>query len=94
MDSVFAGTEKREHRRMTFAKDRRPLLLIGAQEFEVVDISRKGIRLANDRPVASKGWINGTLKFPDHQSVEIDGIVVRQKDGNMGIHLVSSLDMV
>jgi len=68
------------------------MLKIGIQEFEVVDISRNGIRFVNDKDMASKGWINGTVVFPNLETVDIDGIVVRQKDGDMGIHLVGALE--
>ena len=94
MDNAFAGTEKRKHGRKVFPEDQRPLLKIGIQEFEVVDISKKGIRFVNNQNIASNGWINGTVVFPNHESVDIDGIVVRQKDGDMGIHLVGVLEMV
>ena len=94
MNIDYAGTEKRKHPRKIYPEDQRPLLKIGIQEFEVVDISKEGIRFINDKTLHSKGWINGTVVFPDLKSVDIDGIVVRQKDGDMGIHLVSALELV
>ena len=93
MQEGYKGAEKRKHERKNFQEDQRPLLKIGIQEFEVIDISREGIRFVNDKAMHYKGWVNGEVVFPNLKSVEIDGIVVRQQDGDFGLHLVNAIEL-
>ena len=88
----YKGLERRQHPRTRFDSPDRPRLKIGVQEFEVIDISAKGVRFVNDKKVSSKGWINGTIIFSDSKSIDIDGIIVRQESGNLGLHLISPID--
>jgi hypothetical protein len=86
------GLERRQHPRTVFDSQDRPRLKIGLQEFEVIDISEKGVRFVNDKKVNSTGWINGTIVFSDTKSIDIDGIIVRQESGSLGLHLISPID--
>ncbi|WP_410288290.1 PilZ domain-containing protein [Desulfosarcina sp.] len=92
MPDVYRGVEKRHHPRTIFGLRGRPRLKIGLQEFEVIDISEKGVQFVNDKVVGIKGWVNGTLVFSDSRSIDIDGIIVRQDGGNLGLHLISPLE--
>lgn len=92
MEEAYQGVEKRRHPRTQFDAEDRPRLRIGVQEFEVIDISEKGVRFVNDKKIGTQGWVNGTIVFPDERSVDIDGIVVRRESGNMGLHLISPID--
>lgn len=93
MEEAYRGVEKRRHPRTKFYVEERPRLRIGVQEFEIIDISEKGVRFVNDKKVGSQGWVNGTIVFPDARSIDIDGIVVRRESGNMGLHLISPIDV-
>jgi hypothetical protein len=93
MQDAYGGLEKREHPRTVFESQDRPRLKIGLQEFEVIDISEKGVRFVNDKKVGSKGWVNGTIVFSDARSIDIDGIIVRQESGNLGLHLISPIEV-
>ena len=44
----YEGLERRQHTRTRFDSPDRPRLKIGVQEFEVIDISAKGVRFVND----------------------------------------------
>jgi hypothetical protein len=92
MKQEYKGQERRQHPRTVFESQNRPRLKIGLQEFEVIDISEKGVRFVNDKKVNSEGWINGTIVFSDARRVDIDGIIVRQESGNLGLHLISPID--
>ena len=92
MKKEYEGQEKRQHPRTVFESQDRPMLKIGLQEFEVIDISEKGVRFVNDKKVGSKGWVNGTIIFSDSRAIDIDGIIVRQESGNLGLHLISPID--
>ena len=54
MREVYNGAEKRRHPRILFADEERPKLKIGVQEFDVIDISEKGVRFVNDKKVGSQ----------------------------------------
>ena len=92
MRQDYNGVEKRQHPRTIFAAEERPKLKIGVQEFDVIDISEKGVRFVNDKKVGSQGWVNGTIEFADARSIDIDGIIVRRESGNIGLHLISPID--
>lgn len=83
--------EKRKCVRKRFDVQKSPRLKTGAYEFEVKNISEKGLCLANSKKIKLSGWISGTLIFPDDTSKEIDAIVVRNRDFEIGLHLVGSI---
>jgi len=93
MKENYAGIEKRAHNRMVFEPDHRPTIRIGPQEFKVIDISERGLRFVNDKAVAQRGWVNGTLAIPGKPVMDVDGVIVRREDGDMGLHLVAPLDL-
>ncbi len=70
---------------------KRPVLKIDKVEFEILDISDQGLKLLNDKKIKLEGWISGRLKYPDNRSVDIDGIVVRKRKNEIGLHLVEPI---
>jgi hypothetical protein len=92
MEKDYAGIEKREHTRRFFTSDDRPTIRIGIQEFDVIDISERGVRFVNDKKVTQKGWVNGCIVFPGKVPIDVDGVIVRDEDGDMGLHLVAPID--
>ena len=70
---------------------KRPVLKIDKVEFEVMDISDQGLKLLNDKKIKLEGWISGRLKYPDNRFVDIDGIVVRKRKHEIGLHLVEPI---
>ena len=85
--------ERRSFIRKEYKSKEKPTLKIGKIEFEVVDISENGIRFINNKKINVEGWISGTLKLLDNRSIEIDGIVVRRRDAEIGMHLVGPIDI-
>ena len=92
MKEAYYGLDKRQHPRTVFDVKDRPKLKIGLQEFEVINISEKGICFVNDKQIDTQGWVNGTIVFPDSRAIDVDGIIVRQESGNFGLHLISPLN--
>lgn len=80
--------EKRKSIRKSFEPREKPRLKIGAHEFMVNNISENGLCLLNEKKINLSGWVTGTLTFPDNSSKEIDAIVVRNRDREIGLHLV------
>ena len=85
--------EKRTFARKKFSAEKCPRLKTGAHEFEVKNISEKGLCLANSKKVVLSGWISGTLIFSDDTAKKIDAIVVRNSDGEIGLHLVGPISV-
>jgi len=91
MGKDYAGIEKREHTRRFFLAGQRPTIRIGPQEFDVIDISERGVRFVNDKKITQQGWVKGTTVFTDKVPIDVDGVIVRDEDGDMGLHLVAPL---
>lgn len=85
--------ERRSHIRKEYKSKERPLLKIGKIEFEVIDISERGLKFINNKKINIEGWVSGTLTLLDSRSVEIDGIIVRKQDHEIGMHLVGPIDI-
>jgi len=83
--------ERRRHPRHSYGVSSRPLLKIDRQEFEVVDYSRNGLRIAVSDQHPMAGWIKGVLCLAGHDPIHIDAIVVRRQDGEMGLRLIVPL---
>ena len=92
MEKDYTGTEKREYTRRFFAPDHRPTIRIGPQEFDIIDISERGVRFVNDKKLFQDGWVNGTIVFPDRVPIDVDGVIVREEDGDMGLRLIAPID--
>ena len=87
----YQGSEKRRHARTAFDFSNRPKLKIGLQEFDVIDISERGIGFVDDKEIGASGWVKGTVVFSDRRRVDVDGIIVRRESGHMGLHLLSPI---
>ena len=92
MQDKYSGVEKRAHARRFFSPEERPTIRIGLQEFEMIDISEKGVWFVNDKIILQTGWVNGTIMFPGQGPIDIDGVIVREEGGDMGLHLVGAID--
>jgi PilZ domain len=75
----YKGPERRKSVRVTYAPDRKPVLKVGENEFEVADISEMGLRFFNDRKIEFGHWVRGTVKFLCGESIEVEGMIVRKK---------------
>ena len=85
--------ERRSHIRKEYKPKEKPTLKIGKIEFEVIDISARGMKFINNKKINIEGWVSGTLTLLDNRSIEIDGIIVRKQDSEVGLHLVGPIDL-
>ena len=83
--------EQRTHTRHSIRNSSRPLLKVGRQEFEVVDYSRNGLRIAGGGQYPMAGWIKGVLCLAGRNPIPIDAIVVRREDGEVGLRLIAPI---
>jgi hypothetical protein len=83
--------EKRRYPRHEFISGRCPRFQAGGFSFQVLDCSRNGLRILNPDGIHLDGWISGVLVTKEHGEVAVDAIVVRRRDGEIGLHLVVPL---
>jgi hypothetical protein len=83
--------ERRKHPRTAFAVADRPIFKVGPQEFAVVDISASGLRFQNEERINLGGWVSGVIVFAGCDPIRIDGIVVRNQAGALGLHFATPL---
>jgi hypothetical protein len=75
----YEGPERRKSIRVTYPLDKRPVLKVGENEFEVADISEMGLRFFNDRKIEFQHRVCGTVKLLCGESVDVEGMIVRKK---------------
>ncbi|MBW1754046.1 MAG: PilZ domain-containing protein [Deltaproteobacteria bacterium] len=71
--------ERRNYLRREYKSKERPTLKIGKIEFEVIDISERGLKFINKQKINLEGWVSGTLTLSNNRSIAIDGIIIRKK---------------
>lgn len=90
---------RRDFFRIVYEPSQRPLLrieapsleLTGEHEFEVLDISEKGIRFLNDQNVHFRATVQGELVFSDGEAVSIEGQIVREKGSQLSLKLSEAI---
>jgi len=75
----YKGPERRKSVRVTYALDRRPVLKVGENEFEVADISEMGLRFFYDRNIEFRHRVRGTVILLCGESIDVEGMIVRKK---------------
>ena len=85
--------EKRKYYRQACPSEESAILRISKIDFKVIDISERGLRFVNNGKMKLTGWVSGSLIIGDEKPIDIDGIIVRKKDDEIGIHLVSPIQI-
>ncbi len=81
----YNGLEKRVYNRIKYNPKKRPKLQIKTHFFEVTDISENGLSFVNDKKIYLDMKIRGKLTFLSGESVDIEGIVLWEKDNVLGV---------
>lgn len=81
--------ERRSAERFSYRSDTRPLLIIGEQAYEIVDLAERGLRV---RCGNAERWllgsdIEGTVWFQRDSRLPVSGIVVRANAGELALKL-------
>ena len=79
--------EKRRYYRIEYPVSLRPILKIRKHEFEVVNISEKGVMFLADKKMRFGRWMSGEVTFYDGQPIGIEGKIVRKHENNIGMFL-------
>ena len=92
----YEGSERRTYFRILYRLENRPKLKIGRNEFEVADISEGGMRLARKKEVGLDQKVRGTATFLCGESIAVEGKIVWEKNGELGLlleHLIPAAVM-
>ncbi|MBC2710290.1 MAG: hypothetical protein HGJ94_04615, partial [Desulfosarcina sp.] len=94
--AVFPGTagrisEKRQHHRVIYPLNQRPLLSIDNRTIPIFDLSTAGMRMGPDAALARSRIVRGVIAFAGRPAVNITGKVVRQDDRSLGLRLATRI---
>ena len=79
--------ENRRYFRIEYPASIRPILKIRKHEFEVVDISEKGVKFFADKEIEFGRWVNGNITFCDGQAIGIEGRIAWKRGESVGMFL-------
>ena len=79
--------EKRRHFRIEYPASMRPVLKVRKYEFEVLDISEKGIKFLVSEKVKLGRWVNGEITFYNDKPMGIEGKIMWEHEKNIGMML-------
>jgi len=87
----YRPPERRRCYRVTSPDAARCRLRIGERSFEVVDISRRGIRFLNPDKIKLSEWIGASITLHDGSSLAIEGKVIWTDDHLLGMQLLDPI---
>ncbi len=76
----YNGRERRRFARVKYPAGRRPRLTVAGRDFEVADISARGLKFIAASPddfTSDLQEVRGTIEFSDRKSREIRGAIIR-----------------
>ena len=79
--------EKRKYFRIEYPASIRPTLEIRKHEFEIVDISEKGVKFSAGKEIKFGRWVTGNVTFHDGQAIGIEGKIAWKRGESIGMFL-------
>jgi hypothetical protein len=76
----YGGPDRRRNLRVVYEVEKRPVIHTGEYEFEIADISERGLRFFNEKNIDLGNWVKGTVTLLAGDSIDVDGMVVRKTD--------------
>ncbi len=80
-------SERREFERFEYPATERPLLKCGEHEFQIINISEKGLKLFNEKKVELNPVINGEVILLSGRSIIVNGEISWSLSNEFGILL-------
>ncbi len=77
--------EKRKFQRYDFESGKSPVLKVGDKEFPIENISQGGVKFVKGRDVNFDGIINGSIVFPDGETIAIEGNIAWAQEDVIGL---------
>ncbi|MCG8686422.1 MAG: PilZ domain-containing protein [Desulfobacterales bacterium] len=90
-DDKAVNVERRKHRRISYPSEYRPVFRVRGHKLRIKDVSRGGLRFSCPDKIGVKGWVNGRVDLIDGSSIEVEGIVVRVDNKDMGLSFIGEL---
>ncbi len=84
-DKVYDGEERRDHFRIKYPHVERPKLEILGENFDIIDISERGIKFYGGPKFQT------TITFHDGEFFDIEGKVLRTQNNEMVVQLLQSI---
>ena len=87
MEKKSEQQEKRKYFRIEYPASIRPTLKIRKHEFEIVDISEKGVKFSAGKEIKFGRWVTGNVTFHDGQAIDIEGRIAWKRGESIGMFL-------
>lgn len=84
--------ERRQHGRLFFPTERRPLFSTQSGSIPILDLSTNGVRLESGNFVFTSRVVRGMIAFADQRPIQVTGTVVRMDDHGLSLRLVTRID--
>ncbi len=91
-NTEYDGIEKRKHMRIAYPVAKRPTFRARGAKLEVKDVSRGGLKFCHRGKIKIKGWVKGTMDLADGTCIEVEGIVVRVENDDLGLSFIGDLE--
>lgn len=91
-NTQYNGIEKRKHIRTTYPTTNRPTFRARGEKLEIKDVSRGGLKFSHRNKIKIEGWVKGVIDLTDGTCLEVEGIVVRIKNNDMGLSFIGDLE--
>lgn len=83
----YKGPERRTYFRVLYPSAKRPVLRVGKHAYDIGDISQGGIRFFNGTELKLGQRVHCTVTFRHGASVEVEGTIEWEQDGQFGLLL-------
>ena len=79
------NTEKRDFVRLVYPADKRPVLTVAGNSFEVINICQTGLKFINHTGESLGSQVTGKVNFQNGGSIEVDGSIRWENDRETGL---------
>lgn len=90
-----APEQRRQFFRLRYPRNDRPVVTLKDQAYHVCEISEQGMRIIFLSPtkVALGITVSGRIEFFDKEQIEIEGVTLRQHDGEVALKLSKGISL-
>ncbi|MBL7180432.1 MAG: PilZ domain-containing protein [Pseudomonadota bacterium] len=95
VNEQYSGFERRKYFRynLIYLSKKRVKFIVGDREYEVLDISRGGLRFLYNNEIEIEKQIQGIIKFSEDESTAVEGKIVWRKGSEVGLKFKHELPL-
>ena len=86
--------EKRDYVRLVYPPDKRPVLTVGENSFEVLNICRTGLKFLNHLEKEFSSQVFGKVRFQNGGSIKINGKILWETGREIGLFVTAIPDFI